>query len=270
MKIKNQQINLKQIADSGQAFRWYEVTDGYVVVARHKAVMMRQLSDGIEIDDEDSEWGHYFDTSRDYNKIIEHYRGKDDYLDAAMDFGSGIRILNQGTFETVVSFIISANNNIKRITAAMKSLAEHYGTLITVIDDVEYYDFPSPEQLRNVSIEDFRACGVGYRDVYLYELVHDILENRIDLEALKNLSDDELKVGLMRLKGVGEKVAHCIMLFAYGRTEVFPIDTWMKKILEQEYNIKKGYHKFVDSYFDFEKGIAQQYLFFYARHVKIQ
>lgn len=268
MKIQCDNLNLKQIAESGQTFRWYPVGEDYVIVANHQAVLARQLESGIEIDDYHVIWEHYFDTSRDYNNIMAHYMGKDDYLDAAMDFGSGIRILNQAPFETIMSFIISANNNIKRITSAMNQLSQRYGSYLRTIEGVDYYDFPSAEQLKDVTVDEYRDCGVGYRDSYLYEFVQDVLLGNIDLNAIKVLSDSELKSALMRLKGVGEKVANCIILFAYGRTESFPIDTWIKKILEQEYGVKKNYESFVDAYFDYHGGIAQQYLFFYGRNMK--
>lgn len=265
MKIVCKHLNLKQIADSGQTFRWYEKDDGYVVVANKQAVVMKQLEDGIEIDSEIGDWHYYLDTERDYGYIMDMYRGKDDFLDAAIDYGSGIRILNQDPFETTMTFIISANNNIKRISASVLELSNRYGSYIKRIDGVDYYAFPSPDQLKDVTISDFRACGVGYRDKYLYECVQDILSGRIDLESISNMEDKELKSSLLRLKGVGEKVANCIILFAYGRYEGFPVDTWIKKVLKEEYHVEKNYQAFVNDYFKPLGGIAQQYLFFYGR-----
>lgn len=265
MIIKCNNLNIKQIADSGQTFRWYKREGHYVIVANHQAVSIKQLSDGIELDDEDLIWEHYLDIKRDYHAIMIHYKGKDDFLDAAMAYGSGIRILNQDPFETIMTFIISANNNIKRITSSVLALSNTFGTYLKTIDGVDYYDFPTPEQLREVSVESFRDCGVGYRDKYLYDCVHDVLNNNIDLKAIKSLSDSELRLALMRLKGVGEKVANCIILFAYARHEGFPVDTWIKKVLKEQYGIDKDYNIFVESYFKPYGGIAQQYLFFYGR-----
>jgi len=265
MIIKCDNLDIKQIADSGQTFRWYEREDYYVVVANHQVVSVKQLSDGIELDDENPIWEHYLDIKRDYNLIMNHYRGKDDFLDAAIDYGSGIRILNQDPFETILTFIISANNNIKRITSSVLALSNTYGTYLKTIDGIDYYDFPTPEQLKGVSVEAFRDCGVGYRDKYLYDCVQDVINKSIDLQSINSLSDSELRMALMRLKGVGEKVANCIILFAYGRYEGFPVDTWIKKVLNEHYGIDKDYMSFVESYFKPYGGIAQQYLFFYGR-----
>jgi len=269
MIIKNCNLNLEQIATSGQAFRWYKHQEGYVVVAGHKAVKMKQLDDGIEIEDEDNFWLDYLDMDRDYQSIIDIYKVKDDFLLKATDFGSGIRILKQDPFEITMTFIISANNNITRITSAIKLLSERYGDYIKTIDGIDYYDFPKPEQLINVSVEDYRACGVGYRDKYLYQLVKDILNQVVDLYALNTLSDSELKKALLRLKGVGEKVCNCIILFAYERYDGFPIDTWIKKVLIEVYQVKDNQEKFAEDYFKPYGGIAQQYLFYYGRTIKL-
>lgn len=265
MNIICDNLNLKQIADSGQTFRWYENEENYVVVANNEAVIMTQTQDGIRIDSENKFWEHYLDISRDYNKIMMIYKGKDKFLDAAIEYGSGIRILNQDPFETTMTFIISANNNIKRITASVLELSNRFGTFLRTIEGVDYYSFPTAEQLKDVSVADFRTCGVGYRDQYLFECVSDVLNKRVNLDAIKTLSDSELKTALLRLKGVGEKVANCIILFAYSRYEGFPVDTWIKKILKKHYGIDKNYNTFVNDYFKPYGGIAQQYLFFYGR-----
>lgn len=269
MIINSEHLNLEQIATSGQAFRWYKHGDEYVVVANHKAVKMRQLDHGIEIDDQDEFWLDYLDMKRDYKKIIDIYKEKDDFLRKATSFGKGIRILKQDPFEITMTFIISANNNIKRITSAIKVLSETYGEYITTIDGIDYYDFPSPDQLKNVSVDDYRMCGVGYRDKYLFELVQGIVDGHLDLYALKSLSDGELKKALLRLKGVGEKVCNCIILFAYERYEGFPIDTWIRKVLIEIYNIESQQEKFAEDYFKPYGGIAQQYLFYYGRTIKL-
>lgn len=265
MKITSKNLDIRQIADSGQTFRWYPVNDHYVVVAGHRVAVFRQDDDGIEIEDDSDFWQHYLDIKRDYNKIIQAYQGKDAYLDAAMAYGQGIRILNQDAFEMIMTFIISANNNIKRITAAVWDLSVKYGTFLKTIDGVDYYDFPRAEQLKDLSVDDYRACGVGYRDKYLFELVQTINKGNFDPESLKTLSDSELKEALLRLKGVGEKVCNCIILFGYGRYDGFPVDTWIKKVLIEHYGVKKNFEAFADSYFKPYGGIAQQYLFFYGR-----
>lgn len=269
MIIKNSNLNLEQIATSGQAFRWYKNGEGYVVVAGHKAVKMKEVNGGIDIDDEDDFWLDYLDITRDYQAIIDQYKLKDEFLEKATAYGDGIRILKQDPFEITVTFIISANNNITRITSAIKMISERYGDYLKTIDGVKYYDFPRPDQLKDVSIEEFRACGLGYRDKYLFQLIQDIMQNKIDLYAIKNLGDDELKKALLRLKGIGEKVCNCIILFGYQRYEGFPIDTWIKKVLVDVYGIKTNQEDFAKDYFKPYGGIAQQYLFYYGRSVKL-
>ncbi|MCH4887295.1 DNA-3-methyladenine glycosylase 2 family protein [Acidaminobacter sp. JC074] len=268
MIIKNRNLNLKQIAESGQTFRWYPHSEGYVIVANHEVIYARQLEDGIEIDSEDPYWLDYFDLERDYQDIINHYKGKDVFLDEAMAYGWGVRILKQDPFEIIVSFIISANNNIKRITSAMEKIS-HYGTYLKTIEGKDYYDFPSPEDLIQVTVDDYRLCGLGYRDKYLHQLIQDITSGNIDPYAIKDLSDKELKETLLRLKGVGEKVANCIVLFGYDRSDGFPIDTWIKKVLDKKYGVTKNETDFIKNYFDYYPGIIQQYLFFYGRFIKI-
>lgn len=264
MKIKNKHLNLRQIAESGQAFRWYANKDGYVLVANHECVQLSQEDDIVIIDSDNRQWLDYFDITRDYEEIINYYANKDSYLKEATSFGSGIRILKQDPFEMIVTYIISANNNIKRITDSVKQLANRYGSFIRNIDGVDYYDFPSIDQLKEVTIDEFRQCGVGYRDKYLFNLVHSVTLEEIN--KWKTLTDQALKQRLLEIKGVGEKVANCILLFGYDRVDGFPIDTWIKKIIIKAYEIsEKELKSFALEYFKPYGGIAQQYLFYYGR-----
>lgn len=263
MKIVKRNFDLKQIAESGQAFRWHTFKEGYILIAHHECIYIREEDDSIIIDSDSEHWLNYFDLNRDYQKIIDHYANKDDYLKKATDFGSGIRVLRQDPFEMIITFIISANNNIKRITESIKQLSSRYGSYLRSFDGVDYYDFPTIEQFKKLTIEDFRNCGVGYRDKYLYELVQTIsIEDVYDWQALDDL---ELKAALLRLKGVGEKVANCILLFGYHRVEGFPIDTWIKKVLLEAYGVENNQQAFAEDYFKPYGGIAQQYLFYYGR-----
>lgn len=264
-------FNIHQIADSGQTFRWYPHEKGYIVVANHKAMTITQEGETIQITSlfgDSVDWPAYLGLDEDYEKIIDELTGKDDYLDKAIGFGRGIRILKQDPYEMVITFIISANNNIKRITSAVKLLSERYGTCLCEVDGVSYYDFPTPEELKNVTIEEYRACGLGYRDQYVYAFIQEIHKG-LDVKKLKVLSDTALKDALLRLKGVGEKVANCILLFGYDRKEGFPIDTWIKKVLLAHYPVSEDKLKsFAECYFKPHGGIAQQYLFYYGRFHK--
>lgn len=272
MKIKNEFINCEQLAQSGQTFRWYPTASGYIVVANHQVAHLRQEGEVIHLEmlygEQEHLWRHYLDLDRDYGEIHQRLQGFHPYLDKALAYGKGIRVLNQDPYEMIMTFIISANNNIVRITNAVDKLARDYGDYLCSYEGIDYYDFPSPAQLEDVTVEAFRACGVGYRDRYLYDFVQAMCAG-LDLESYKQLDDVKLKSALLRLKGVGEKVANCIMLFGYQRTERFPIDTWMKKILIQEFHAEeKDLQDYVKHHFKFHSGIAQQYLFYYGRMVK--
>lgn len=266
MIINNEHFNLHQIADSGQAFRFYPHKEGYILIANHEAVYIRE-DEGVSFKTEQaSVWSNYFDLDKDYKIIADYFIQKDAYLKEAVTFGRGIRILKQDPFEMIVTFIISANNNIKRITSAIEKLCQRYGDELNTIDGIKCYDFPRPEQLYDLSIEDFRDLGVGYRDRYLFLLIEDIKAG-FDCYKLVSLNDSELKAALLRLKGVGEKVANCIMLFGYYRIDGFPIDTWIKKVLIQAYDLEeKALKEFAENYFSKYGGIAQQYLFYYGRY----
>lgn len=268
MKFISSTFISKQIAESGQSFRWYPVEEAYIIVANHQVALLRQRGEVIEVTSlhgSGNHWHDYFDLSQDYEHIIDSLKGQFSYLDQAIDFGKGIRILRQDAYEMIMTFMISANNNIKRITQSIQVLSERYGTLLCEYNGKKYYDFPSFQELQHVSINDFRDCGVGYRDKYLFEFIQ-ALNHGLDMSQWHILNDDELKDALLRLKGVGEKVANCIMLFGYYRINQFPIDTWIRKVLIEGLNANpKALEDFVRQHFNKYGGMAQQYLFYYGR-----
>ena len=189
-------------------------------------------------------------------------------------YGKGIRILNQDLWETIISFIISANNNIPRIKGIIERLSKKYGSEIS-FNEKEYYTFPTPEQLKDVTVEDYRKLGLGFRDIRLYETTQMILNKDIDLEKLKNNPNTiEVREELLKLSGVGPKVADCILLFStLKRFEVFPIDVWVRRVMndlyikqEDETKVsKKQIEKIAEEKFGNLAGLAQQYLFYWRR-----
>lgn len=273
-------FDAKQTFMCGQCFRWREIDSNYFRgVVANRVVDLEQLSASeIQLTRIDSafykQYFHrYLDLDTDYSTIKKVLMAKDQIVKTAIAHGEGIRILNQDPFELLLSFIISGNNNIPRISKAIQAISENYGTYIESLGGEAYYGFPSAEQLRDVSIEDFRKLGVGYRDKYLYDAVQGILEGRIDLEILKTADYKSLKENLMLIKGVGSKVADCIILFAYQHKSAFPVDTWVKKIIATYYDESmtndKAILKFADDHFGAYAGVAQQYLFYYARKMKL-
>lgn len=268
-------FSIEQIADSGQAFRWEKNKENdYTGIVNGHVIQMIQEGqkltiNGITQKEYDETWSHYFDLNRDYVSIVADLKGKDEHLDSAIAFGSGIRILNQDIWEMIITFIISGNNNIPRIKKAINDISARYGRLICEENGKKYYSFPSPQELSHASVEDLRACGVGYRDKYIAKTTEMIVSGEVVLETLPAMSLTESKIELKKLMGIGDKVADCILLFSCGKTNAFPVDTWVKKILKTYYGFEKtsvkDVNKFANDYFGEYCGIAQQYLFYYIR-----
>jgi len=269
---------ISQIADSGQTFRWDENFDGsYTIIAFNKAIRIFNDNEDIVIEginelEFENTFKNYLDLNRDYQLVIDELKNKDKNLDEALVYGSGIRILNQDTWEMIISFIISGNNNIPRIKNSINVLSERYGKFIKEIDGKRLYSFPTPEELSVATIENLRECGLGYRDKYIYNTTKMIINKDIDLSDIKNMDIDEARIELVKLMGVGNKVADCIMLFSLNKSNSFPVDTWVKKILKDYYNFdeknNKKINEFANDYFGKYAGIAQQYLFNYIRNKK--
>ena len=217
---------------------------------------------------------NYFDLDRNYEEIKANLSKIDEHLAKSIEYGSGIRILNQDLWETIISFIISANNNIPRIKGIINRLSQKYGRKIEW-KGKEYYTFPTVEELSKASVEDLRSLGLGFRDIRVYETTHKILSREVDLGKLHNEQNTEkVRNTLLTLSGVGPKVADCILLFStLKRFDVFPIDVWVRRVMnelyiknEDETRVnKKEIEKLArEKYGDLE-GIAQQYLFFWKR-----
>ena len=191
----------------------------------------------------------------------------------AISFGEGIRILNQDLWECIISFIISANNNIPRIKGIIERISKNYGRKIE-FEGKEYYLFPTPEELSKASKEDLRALGTGFRDIRIYNTTKKIFEDKEYLSRIENLSStDEMREELLKLDGVGPKVADCILLFSLKRFDVFPIDVWVRRVMndlyihaqdEDKIN-KKEILKIANDKFGSLSGLAQQYLFYWKR-----
>lgn len=279
-KIENQEsFEPKHIFECGQCFRWNLEDDGsYTGVFNENVLNVKKEKDEVqfkgavngnikEIVDE------YFDLKRDYSKIKKELSEIDENLNLSIKYGNGIRILNQDLWETIISFIISANNNIPRIKGIIEKMSKKYGKEI-YYNGTKYYTFPRPEDLENVTVEDFRNLGVGFRDIRLYKTTQMILENKIDLKNLYKEPTPNVKEKLLTLSGVGEKVADCILLFStLKRFDVFPIDVWVRRVMnelyiknEDETNVnKREIQKLAYEKFGKLEGLAQQYLFYWKR-----
>lgn len=270
MKLKLKDFNIQQIAESGECFRWNKISENkYMGVILGGVCVVEQNQDEVSFESNlpDEIIKHYFDLSRDYSKVKDFYRN-DVVLAKAIKYGEGIRILNQEKFETLISFIISANNNIPRIKKSVEKISEKYGKKIEYMGST-YFAFPTPEELNRATEEELRECGVGFRDKYIKEATKMVLENHIDLEKISGLPTSECKRELIKIKGVGSKVADCVMLFSMGKADAFPVDVWIKRIMENLYIKNESTLKEIEKYsrekFGEYAGIAQQYLFFFAK-----
>ena len=279
--LKNQDsFELKHIFDCGQCFRWNEEVDGsYTGVFGRNVLNVQKHQDeiifkGIVSGDIEKIVISYFDLDRDYTKIKENLSKIDENVKLSVEYGEGIRILNQELIETILSFIISANNNIPRIKGIIERICQNYGDKI-VWNEKSYYTFPTLDQLKDVSIEEFRNLGAGFRDRRLYETIHMLLDGTVNISALYVEKDTQkVREELLKLSGVGPKVADCILLFSdLKRFDVFPIDVWVRRVMNELYIKnpdetkvnKKQIEKIAKEKFGALEGLAQQYLFYWKR-----
>lgn len=281
IKLKVNCFNLKATLECGQCFRWKKISeDEYIGVIEDRVLKVRQYDDILYVssnnyDNLENVVKKYFDLEKDYQKIEDEIVKIDKHVKEAVNNSSGIRHLNQPIFETIISYIISANNNIPRISKSVNLIAEKYGSKV-MFDNEEYYLFPTPVQLKDVTIEEYRRLGIGFRDSYIYSTVNDILNLKFSMESVDKLSTEMLRKELLKLKGVGQKVADCIMLFSCGREEVFPIDVWVERVMSLLYFKenngalkKKDILDYAGKYFGKNAGIIQQHLFYNMREKMI-
>ncbi|WP_300903223.1 DNA-3-methyladenine glycosylase [uncultured Clostridium sp.] len=285
-------FNIKQILECGQCFRWERITDtNYIVVAYRRVIEIIQEGSTVtilntNINDFNEIWKDYFDLNVNYEEVKVEL-SKDELLKKSVEFGYGIRILNQDPFEILISFIISARNSIPSIMKTIKKISERWGDKIEYKGNT-YYAFPTPNQLKDVSLEEIKETGASFRSKYIVDTiskVNAVIEaksngtldeelKQFDLDYIKSLPVDECHKALQNFMGVGAKVADCIMLFSMGKHSAFPVDVWIKRAMIHFYlapdvSLNKirvfGREKFGEL-----AGLAQQYLFYYARENNIK
>lgn len=270
-------FNLKHTFLCGQCFRWDENDDGsFTGIALDRVVKIKASDKYITLFNANLQefneiWSNYFDFSRDYG-VLKCNIAKDDIMRAAVDYGWGIRILHQNTWETIISFIISASNNIPRIKGIISRLCELYGNKIEAFGNT-YYTFPTPQALKGATESDLAPIRSGFRAKYIVDAVNAVFDGRLNLNEFPNMSTQEIKQRLLGINGIGNKVADCILLFGCGRFDVFPVDTWIKKAMNSLYPDECARCRDVrtagEEYFGENCGLAQQYLFYYARENKL-
>ncbi len=294
----------KHIFENGQAFRWQEKDGAYTIVAGEYVSRIKKLSTQ-EIDQEisggnltlepsecnfsdklpivklenagsmtnyENFWRNYFDMDRDYAKLRREFGKMDKNLKKAVEFGAGFRVLKQDLFEMIISFIISSNNNITRIKNTVAKLCALAGERLDESGD--FYKFPTPQAIAALTGEQItRETGAGYRGEYIQKTAEMIASGEIDLQLIHHMSYEDAHQELLKLSGVGPKVADCILLFGNSMDIAFPVDTWVIKLMNHYYlgnekNMKKIKSKGIELFGE-KAGIAQQYLFYYARENKI-
>lgn len=262
----------KHIFECGQCFRFKkECDESYTIVAKGKVINVSSDSGNIILKNTTDEevadiWFDYFDLGTDYT-VIKNTLSADKFIKESLNYGNGIRILNQDIWECILSFIISANNNIPRIQGIVEKLCKRFGDKVSAFDNT-YYAFPDADRLKSATKEDLSFLRAGYRDSYLLDAIKKVTNGEIDLDSLSDLSTQEAKTELLKVKGIGNKVADCILLFGNKRCETFPVDVWVKRSVGTIYKDEIGdmsISDFANKKFGKFAGYAQQYLFYYMR-----
>lgn len=271
MKIRiDDDFDLKKIVDSGQCFRPKDVGEGrFRFICREKILHITQADDGLfDVDctaeDWNDFWKNYFDLGTNYAAVrrdIEAFAiGKpyEKILYDATNFGAGIRILRQDPFEMLISFIISQRKNIPSIRSSVEKICGRFGRRV---GDVHL--FPTLDEIFPVTLDDLTGLGLAYRKDYILDALKKISDGTIDFDALKNFSDDELVERLKTIRGVGDKVANCVALFAYHRVDRAPVDVWIKRAIDEDFSGENIFDTFGK-----RAGILQQYIFYHKRSTK--
>lgn len=273
-------FNLKDTLECGQCFRFEVVSDyEYLIVAHGKLLRINSSNDTITLFDTSLEdfkniWINYFDFSRNYEDIKEALKTKDPFLKTAVEYAPGIKILNQEFFECLISFIISQNNRIPMIKKVISNLSEAYSVPVGSFNGKTYYSFPDAQTLFNAGEDGLMKCKTGFRAKYILDACEKFISGEISYEKISKMDTETARNLLMTIKGVGPKVSDCVLLFSLGRHEVFPTDVWVKRVMSELYFNGtsagiKAIHSFADENFGSLSGFAQQYLFYYARTLKI-
>lgn len=271
-------FDLEQTLECGQCFRYQAIGEKqYIVISGRNLLCIRQEAQSLVLEGlsdmrQAEYWFEYFDLGRDYDEI-KTFLKKDKILLDAINAKPGIRILNQDFHEILLTFIISQNKQIPHIKKIVNALAEKYGDLLGELDGVRHYAFPTLIQLVEISETEFRECKTGFRAPYLCDAVNVLKKNNLNRDSFHKMTIEEARDTLMEIRGVGEKIANCVLLFGLGYRSAFPIDVWIKRIMEELYFGKDAtpeeIKKLAEALYGKYGGYAQQYLFYYGRENKI-
>ena len=291
-------LSLRQIAQSGQCFRMtplpehklpVDADSGYRIISRGLWLNIWQINEQLVLDCPKENlyfWLSYFDYETDYQAVLSSVSPEDSYLQAAAQAGCGIRILRQDPWEMIITFVISQQKTIPNIRDLVEALSSSYGTPLTSSPSEEparqpvLYSFPTPEQLAAATLEELQSLKLGYRSKYIYQLAQDTAAGILNLSALKEMPYKEAMSYLTSFYGIGKKVANCVCLFGLHHIDAFPVDTWIEKILMEQYYTKRRYGRMpkarlydqiIHDHFGQYKGCAgimQQYIFHFERNIR--
>ena len=261
-------LDLDNTICCGQIFRYEKLEDdSYIVILKDRVVKLKYIDNKLYIDSNNMDnienvIREYLDLDRDYISIIENIKECDDVLGKYLDKSIGLKMIKQDPIECIVSYIISQNNSVRNIKNSLDLISYKFGDKVMFLDK-EYYLFPSIDKLSKISLDEFRECKVGFRDRYLVDIISDIVENRLNVNYIFEMNSEDSLRYLMSFRGIGMKVASCILLFAYGKYDVYPIDTWVKKYMDVNYGIKeeKKIKEFCKEKYGKYSGLAIQYMF---------
>lgn len=270
-KVSSEYFDVSKTLECGQCFRWRKEAEAYVGVVAQSVLVIERFDNAnhlVSIYGNDmpfAEVVHYFDLETDYERILNQLGTLDAHMEKAAIYGAGIRILKQEPFETLISFVISSNNNIPKIRMTVEALSEKFGNYLGDHQGKPFYSFPDIKALASASPEALNVKAIGYRAKSVYNTCNKIVVAGYDLQEPFSLDYASARKWLSQFYGVGDKVADCVLLFAYGKMEAFPIDTWVKKMLGQLYDVHCDYETFIRGKFSSYPGVAQQILFYYIR-----
>lgn len=274
MKLYVKDFDLKQSITSGQFFRYEFKNDYYYIILKDRIVKIKQIDDYIIVDSNNMRniketVESFFSLDIDYNKINDILINKDNSIKDIIRASIGYKIQRMDPFETVISYIISANNSVNNIRNCVNKISNKYGKKI-LFENNYYYLFPTKEELKNITLEELVEMKLGFRAKYVKTIIDKINSNEFDLDIINKMSSKEALSYLIKENGIGLKVASCILLFSYSRYDVYPIDIWVKKIMKERFNIEKekDIKEYMENKYNDYSGLVIQYLFNYKRNIQ--
>lgn len=270
------ELDLENTLTCGQIFRYQqEIDNSFTVVISDRVINLKYDNYKLyvksnKLDNLENVIREYLDLDRDYKSIMNKIRVMDSTLAKYLDNSLGLKMIKQDKLECIISYIISQNNSVRNIQMSLNMLSEAYGEKVEFLNK-EYYLFPKLDRLASLSLEDFRKCKVGFRDKYLVGIIESINNGSFDLNMIDTLNTEEALQYLINFKGIGMKVASCILLFSYQRFDVYPVDTWVKKFMEDNYDIvgEKNIREYCKKTYGEYSGLAIQYMFNSKRNMNV-